>query len=71
MTTETTDTPLPTRRLLLNLAWALVATDAALIALDVLDEETVRAAQQEIEAWRIHPHSFYAIASFLAAGRVA
>ena len=41
-----------------------------LVALGVLDEGTLQAAQQEIEAWHGHPHAFFAETAFLAAGRV-
>jgi len=40
------------------------------IASGLVDEETVVAAQRELDAWLAHPNAFSASVLFLAAGRV-
>lgn len=42
-----------------------------LVALGLLDEETILATQEELDAWHAHPHAFYLQAGVFAAGRVA
>ena len=41
-----------------------------LLGLGVVDEETVLAAQKELEEWHIHPHAFLMHTAVLAAGKV-
>jgi SAM-dependent methyltransferase len=41
-----------------------------LFELELLDEETVLAAQKELEEWHTHPHAFLMETSVLAAGKV-
>jgi SAM-dependent methyltransferase len=49
-------------------AWA--AAHRKLFALSALDEETLLAAQEELDAWYAHPHAFCMTAGVLVAGRV-
>ena len=46
------------------------ASHRKLFALGVLDEETLLAAQGELDAWRAHPHALCTTSAVVVAGRV-
>ncbi|MSP12992.1 MAG: methyltransferase domain-containing protein [Chloroflexi bacterium] len=54
----------------LNLEGPFAALNRKLIALGLLDAQTLLTAQREIEAWHAHPHALYLQMPLLAAGRV-